>query len=172
MTYRIMTVCTGNICRSPMAEVVVRAALQQAGLGDEVEVFSTGTSSEEHGHPIDRRAQRVLTENGYEPGPHRARRVTTSDIADADLILAATNWHARTLRRLADGDDDLTRRIVMLRAFDPELVAEVGHKAPESAFDLDDPWYGGYEDFVQTLELIEAATPGIIEHVKRELDAN
>ena len=80
MTFHILVVCTGNICRSPMGEIVLRKYLAAAGLS-EVEVSSAGVSSEESGNPIDWRAQRVLAENGYElPANHCAHRVTAAEI--------------------------------------------------------------------------------------------
>ncbi|MGO1333580.1 MAG: low molecular weight protein-tyrosine-phosphatase, partial [Cellulosimicrobium funkei] len=99
--YRVMTVCTGNICRSPMAEVVLRDRFEAAGLGDRVVVDSTGISDEERGNPIDRRARAVLAEHGYVvDGTHRARQVRAGDLAARDLVLAMTAQHARALRRL------------------------------------------------------------------------
>ena len=92
--YRVMTVCTGNICRSPMAEVVLRERLEAAGLGDAVVVDSTGTSDEEHGRPVDRRAHRVLTAHGYSVPQHRARQVTPVDLPARDLLLPMTATHA------------------------------------------------------------------------------
>ncbi|MGO2048462.1 MAG: low molecular weight phosphotyrosine protein phosphatase, partial [Brachybacterium tyrofermentans] len=88
MTYRILTVCTGNICRSPMAEYALREAAQQAGLGDEVEVSSVGTTREEVGNPIDRRAGELLRRHGIDPSAHRARHLSDQELEDADLVLA------------------------------------------------------------------------------------
>ena len=64
--YTVMTVCTGNICRSPMAEIILRAEFERHGLADKVNVESSGVSDEEYGNPIDRRAVKVLKERGYE----------------------------------------------------------------------------------------------------------
>lgn len=89
--YRVMTVCTGNICRSPMAEVVLRDRFEKAGLGDLVEVDSTGISDEEHGSPIDPRARRVLAAHGYPVPAHRARRVTRAEVRERDLLLPMTD---------------------------------------------------------------------------------
>ena len=100
--YRVMTVCTGNICRSPMAEIVLRDRFEAAGLGGRVVVDSTGISSEEHGNPVDRRARRILAEHGYGTGEgHHARQVRPSDVVSRDLVLPMTSQHARALRRLA-----------------------------------------------------------------------
>ncbi|MDO4913776.1 MAG: low molecular weight phosphotyrosine protein phosphatase, partial [Bifidobacteriaceae bacterium] len=83
-----MTVCTGNICRSPMGEIVLRAFFQQEGLQDDVRVISSGVSSEEQGNPIDRRAVKVLRDRGYEiPSNHYAHLVTPEEIKETDLFL-------------------------------------------------------------------------------------
>ena len=168
--YRVMTVCTGNICRSPMAEVVLRQRLADAGLGDVVEVDSTGVSDEEHGNPVDPRARAVLRRHGYPTGDgHRARQVRASELAERDLVLPMTAAHARALRRLVDGDPALTDRIRMLRTFDPAAPAEPGQ--PEHVLDVDDPWYGPDSGFETTLAEIEAAADGIVAHVRAALDA-
>lgn len=163
--YRVMTVCTGNICRSPMAEVVLRARLEEAGLADLVEVDSSGTSDEEHGRPIDPRAQRVLAAHGYEVPRHRARRVDPVDLVARDLVLPMTSAHASTLRRLARGDVALERRIRMFRSFDP--AAPTG--GPEHELDVDDPWYGDESGFETTLAEVEAAVDGVVAHVRAAL---
>lgn len=98
--YRVMTVCTGNICRSPMAEVVLRARFAEAGLADRVVVDSTGISDEERGNPIDRRARTALAARGYEVPGHAARQTSVADLREHDLVLAMTSSHARALRRL------------------------------------------------------------------------
>lgn len=71
--YTVMTVCTGNICRSPMAEIILRTEFERRGLADKVNVESSGVSDEEYGNPIDRRAVKVLRERGYELPAHHSR---------------------------------------------------------------------------------------------------
>jgi protein-tyrosine phosphatase len=166
VTYRVMTVCTGNICRSPMAEIVLRERLAAAGLGpDDVVVDSTGVSDEERGNPLDRRARRVLVAHGYPAGDaHRARRVRAAELADRDLVLAMTAAHARALRRLAP-DDESAGRVAMLRSFDPAAPA-LDDERDERLLDVEDPWYGGPQDFEDTLTQIEAAADGIVAHVR------
>lgn len=163
--YRVMTVCTGNICRSPMAEVVLRHRLERAGLGDDVVVDSTGISDEERGNPIDPRAHRVLTAAGYRSRDHCARQVTPDDVAGRDLVVAMTSAHARALRRMTGGDAALAERIRMYRSFDPAAPTE----GPEHLLDVDDPWYGEESGFTTTLAEIEAAADGIVDHVREAL---
>src|SRR5699024_8752376 len=84
--YRIIVVCLGNICRSPMAEQVLRADLERAGLGDRVEVTSSGTGDWHVGGTMDARAASTLRVHGY-PVEHTARQFRPADLADADLVL-------------------------------------------------------------------------------------
>ena len=165
--YRVMTVCTGNICRSPMAQVVLADRFERAGLGHVVEVDSTGISDEEHGRPIDRRAQRVLAAHGYDVPTHAARRIRREDLAARDLLLPMTASHALALRTLARGQDHVADRVRLLRTFDPTAPTD----GPEHLLDVDDPWYGDQDGFEVTLAEIEAAADGIVEHVRLELTA-
>lgn len=162
--YRVMTVCTGNICRSPMAEIVLRQRFEAAGLGDLVVIDSSGISSEEHGNPVDKRARAVLAERGYPVGDgHSARQVKPSDLVSRELVLAMTAQHARALRRL--GGDGNVR---MYRSFDPAAPA-VRTPDAEHVLDVDDPWYGGMVDFEDCLGQVEAAADGVVEFVRGEL---
>ncbi|MEZ0165254.1 low molecular weight protein-tyrosine-phosphatase [Kineococcus sp. LSe6-4] len=162
-----MTVCTGNICRSPIAEVVLRDRFRAAGLEDRVVVDSSGISEEEDGNPVDRRAASVLREHGYEVPRHRAHQVTREEIAHRDLLLAMTSRHARWLRTQAP-DEASAGRVRMYRSFDPAAPG-LDSVADEADLDIDDPWYGGREDFERTLAQVEAAADAIVEHVRRLL---
>ena len=159
MSYSVMTVCTGNICRSPMAEVVLADALAAAGLTG-VSVRSTAVTGEEIGNPIDTRAQAVLREAGYEVPVRGAVRVTAGDVATTDLALAMTEQHARALRRLGFPPE----KVVLFRAF--EHGVPDGEASAASAPDTPDPWYGGHEDFVECLATIEACAPGVVEYLR------
>ena len=146
-------VCTGNICRSPIAEKVFRHELAAAGLADRVRVSSAGTNGWHVGDPADRRAAAVLRTNGY-PAEHRARRVDADDLA-ADLILALDRDHLRDLRRRADDPD----RVRLLRSFDPA--------APPDA-EVPDPYYGGPAGFTEVLDMVRAAVPGLLGWVRAQ----
>lgn len=162
--YRILTICTGNICRSPMAEFLLREALEEAGLGDRVQVDSAGVSDEEEGNPADPRTIAELRRRGHADhgwSEHVARQVEPDWIGERDLVLAATRYHAHRLERLAPHHED---RIRVIREFDPESLAR-------GDLDMDDPWYGGRESFEQTYEEVVAAIPGIVDHVRGVLDA-
>lgn len=161
--YRIMTVCTGNICRSPLAEYVLRSALDDAGLSDEVEVHSSGISDEEVGRPMDRRAQAQLRSLGLDGSAHRAREFPAQAWEDTDLFLAADLNHLRALRRWAPTAAHRAR-IRLLRSYDP---AQAGR--PEEDLGMADPWYGGDEDFVTTRDQVLAAVPGVVDAVRAAL---
>ena len=164
--FRVMTVCTGNICRSPIADIVLRDRFQAAGLGDRVVVDSGGVSSEELGNPIDPRAARVLREAGYALPTGTAHQVTSRDIGDRDLLLAMTAQHARRLRTQAT-DAASADRVRMYRSFDP--AAPSLDVVDERELDVEDPWYGGQDDFLATLEQVEAAADAIVDHVRSRL---
>ena len=141
--YTVSVVCTGNICRSAMAEVVLIDRLAAAGTPTSgrggVVVTSAGVSDEEHGNPIDPRARRLLAERGYGSGSdaaaravaaaivgHAAHRIGDAELAGADLVLAMTRAHRSALVRRAERLGARADRIRMFREFDPavsELIA-------------------------------------------------
>nr|WP_281168168.1 low molecular weight protein-tyrosine-phosphatase [Propionicicella superfundia] len=144
--------CTGNICRSPMAEFIARGRAERE-LDVPARFSSAGTSDEEDGNPVDPRAARQLRAAGYATGGHVAHRITGAEIAAADLIVGMEEHHVRALRRSAPGAD-----VRLLSEFDPG--ARPGQGVP-------DPWYGGQEGFERTAAAIEAAIPGIFAHIRR-----
>ncbi|MFD1717812.1 low molecular weight protein-tyrosine-phosphatase [Georgenia deserti] len=161
--YRILVVCTGNICRSPMGAVVLRERLREAGLDRAVEVDSAGISDEEHGNPIDPRAQSVLAEHGYPVPAHSAHQVTAHELTDYDLALAMTAQHERALARLADRAPGEAARISMWREFDATAPARGTGGAD---LDVPDPWYGPHDGFYDTLAVVERGADGLVEHLR------
>ena len=194
-------VCTGNICRSTMAQEVLAEEVAAAGL--DILVDSAGISDEEHGNPIDPRAARVLREAGHAVPDHRARQVSAGELGSWDLVLAMTRQHLRALHRLASrgGVEVLPdaspgqRGVVdlrMYRSFDP--LVQVGQRTDNAGrqgggdgaavgtrvsprgqlstgdmpatWDVPDPWYGGHEDFVETLEVVERVSPALVDHLR------
>lgn len=165
--YTVMTVCTGNICRSPMAQIVLADFFARQGIGtDQVLVDSSGVSDEEYGNPIDRRAQKVLLERGYSlPEHHFAHRITHEEAAQSDLLLPMTLAHRRSLLHLLPADK--RPAVHMYRSFDPEVAARAS--GDDSVLDLADPWYGGPEEFETAIDQIESAAPYIVDWVTRQL---
>ncbi|PZH05426.1 protein tyrosine phosphatase [Streptomyces sp. NTH33] len=152
----ICFVCSGNICRSPSAALVFAEHLRREGLGDAVRVTSAGIGPWHVGEAIDGRAGEVLAQNGYPVG-HVAAQVGAEHL-DADLFLAMDAGHEKALRRLVDAPS----RVRLLRSFDPDATGDL---------DVPDPYYGGPEGFDAVLDMIEAATPGLLAWVRERLAA-
>lgn len=159
--YRIAFVCLGNICRSPMAELVLRRQIDEAGLSDRVAVRSAGTGDYHVGEPADERASATLRDAGYDASRHRAAQFVAEDFTDVDLVLALDRSNAANLRRIAP-DAASAGKIALLRAYDPTATDDL---------DVPDPYFGGPEGFPHALALVEQACRGVLEHVQRELDA-
>lgn len=162
MTYRILTVCTGNICRSPMVEYALHEALDRAGLGERAEVASVGTTGWEAGNPIDPRAGDLLRRHGIDAAGHRARRLDEQELHRADLVLALDHDHLGPLQR-ALGRDQAARTVRMVRDFASTPVEDTG---------IRDPWYGDESDFETTWQQIQEALGGIVDHVSAQLTAD
>jgi protein-tyrosine phosphatase len=161
--YRVIAVCTGNICRSPMAELMLSAAFAEAGLADVVVVDSAGTTAYEAGRPIDPRAARKLTTHSLSSDRHIAREWQPEWFRERHLILALDVDHYGWLRASAPDDESLSR-IRMLRSFDPDLAD--GDPLEQG---IEDPWYGGHADFDAVWDQVEAAVPGIVRHVQEAI---
>lgn len=149
--FRISFVCTGNICRSPMAEVVLREQVRRAGLEARVSVESAGTGDWHVGEQADRRTIEALSRRGYDGSHHRARQFESASFADLDLIAVFDRSQDRILRNWAPTETDAAK-VRMLLSFDPELASLV---------DVPDPYYSGPEMFDSVLVNIERATAAL-----------
>ena len=149
---RVIFVCWGNICRSPIAERVAQRMAEQQGLTG-VEFTSAATSREELGAPIDERAETVLREHGYRVDGHKAHQITREEIDTADLVIAMEDIHVTRMMGLARE----ARNVSLLTDYDPG--AEPGSGVP-------DPWYGTADGFYDTLTAVEAAMPGVLDRVR------
>ena len=158
--YRVCLVCLGNICRSPMAEVALRAELDRAGLAGLVEVDSAGTGDWHLGEPMAEQAGEELAGRGYDGSAHRARRIQRSWFGQRDLVLAMDLSNLAALRVLAPDPEAAGPRLMLFRSFDPALSGGV----------LGDPWDGAVPDpyggpqaaFAQSLDLVQAAVRGLV----------
>jgi len=151
--YRIVFVCLGNICRSPVAEVVMRSLVADTQLGDRVEVASAGTAEWHVGKRADSRSLDVLSRNGYDGSAHRARQFEPSWFDDYDLVLALDRSNLADLLALAAPEH--RDKVRLLMSFDPSA----------GVTDVPDPYYGGTDGFDHALALIEGACRGVLHHV-------
>jgi protein-tyrosine phosphatase len=150
-------VCTGNICRSPMAEVVLRhlatdvTAADGRPLADHLAVSSMGTGPWHEGQPMDGRARQAIEAAGYSDHGHVARRLTVDRLTATDLLVALDRRHLQTLRSIGGNRLD-AGRVVLLRSFDP-----TGGRS-----DVDDPYYGDANAFADCLAAVEPACRGLV----------
>ena len=159
--YRVALVCLGNICRSPMAHVVLEDRLAKAGLADQVEVASSGTGGWHEGEPMDPRAASALSAAGYDPSRHRARTFSTDWYAEHDLLLAMD--HSNRADMIEQSPTvDAQSRVRMFREFDPQ--------ATEDDDEVPDPWYGGDDGFAHVLAMIERTTDSLVESLPDLID--
>lgn len=154
-SYRISVVCLGNICRSPMADVVLNARVADAGLDDRVAVVSAGTGDWHVGDAMDRRAAALLTSQGYDASRHRAQQVLARWLDEHDLVLAMDADNLADLRALAGGTVD-GERLRAFRDFDPEGPG-----------DVPDPYYGGDAGFRNVLAMVERTADEIVAGLER-----
>lgn len=161
MTFRITAVCLGNICRSPMAEAIIRARVADAGLADRVVVNSAGTDGWHVGEDADPRTLVALRDAGYELN-HRGRQFVAawhdpSNPNFGDLVLAMDSRNFAALLEMATKPTH--HRVRMMRSFDPALA---GVPDGDPRLDVPDPWYGGMQDFVGVLGMLERAATGLV----------
>jgi protein-tyrosine phosphatase len=169
--YRICLVCLGNICRSPMAEMVLRDELDRAGLAGLAEVDSAGTGDWHVGQPMDRRARAELDRRGYDGSAHRARQFQPSWFSQRDLVLALDRSNLADLRDMAPDADAAGPRLLLLRAFDPALAgpAEQAAADPHQG-EVPDPYGGQPGDYALALDLVQAAVRGLTGRLAGLLD--
>jgi protein-tyrosine phosphatase len=144
---RVLFVCTGNICRSPTAEGVLRHLAQQAGI--DVHVASAGTGDWHVGHPPDTRAQHHARGRGYDLSAQRARQVRPSDFESFDLIVAMDRGHLQMLESQCPPAQRAKLRLLM------------------AGRDVPDPYYGGPDGFERVLDMVEAGCRDLLEQVRK-----
>ena len=153
--FRVVFVCTGNICRSPMAQVVFRECADVAGLGARVASTSSGTGDWHVGEPADQRTIDALERRGYDGTKHRARQFTLDDFAHSDLVVALDRSHERILRSWARNEMD-AGKIALLMSFDPAA----------RTLDVPDPYYAGPGMFDEVLGMIESASQSLFRQLE------
>jgi len=148
----------GNICRSPTAEAVFRALAAREAPNLAIEIDSAGTASYHIGDPPDRRSQEAARRRGYDMSALRARTVAPEDFERFDFILAMDRENLHVLHR--DAPPTVRERIRLFLEFAPE----------SDTTEVPDPYYGGANGFEHVLDLVEAASRGLLQHLGKSLD--
>jgi protein-tyrosine phosphatase len=151
---QVLFVCMGNICRSPTAEGVFRRIVDQAGLADDVDIDSAGTHAYHVDEPADRRAAVAAERRGYSLEGIRARRVSASDFERFDYIVAMDRDNLDALQQQAS--DEHADKLHLFLAFTEAAEDEVP-----------DPYYGGAAGFERVLDLVEEASRGLLETLRK-----
>jgi protein-tyrosine phosphatase len=153
---KILFVCLGNICRSPTAEGVFRAIVARDAPELAIEVDSAGTAGYHIGEPPDARTRQAASRRGYDLSRLRARIVEPGDFENFDLILAMDRENLSVLHHRAPAH--ARERVRLLLEFAPNATVT----------EVPDPYYGGPNGFEEVLDLVEAATHGLIQHLRQQ----
>ena len=154
---RVCFVCRGNICRSPMAEAVLRDLVREAGLAASIEVDSAGTSGWHIGASPDARAVDAAGKHGVHMA-HRGRQFTRADFDVFDMLLVMDLDNRTELLRIAPNGDEAAK-VRLLRTFDPQA---------QSAVEIADPYYGGPQDFDRVFGEIVSSCHGLLGQLREE----
>ncbi len=149
---KLLFVCHGNICRSPMAEFVMKDLVKKAGLESEIYIASAATSREEIGNPVYPPARRKLAEHGIACGGHAARQMTRQDYDSFDFLVGMDRANLRNMRSICDGDRDNKISLLM------DYTSRPG--------DVADPWYTG--DFEATWQDVSEGCQALLKLLQKE----
>lgn len=149
---RILFVCLGNICRSPMAEFVMKQLVEDAGVADQFEISSAGTSAEELGNGVYPPVRRLLLHHGIDPSGKTARKMTKADYARYDLLLGMDSANIRNMVHICGGDPE--RKIARLLDF------------TDRPRDISDPWYT--RDFEQTWSDVREGCQALLKQLREK----
>lgn len=170
---RVCFVCSGNICRSAMGEVVLTHMAEQHDLSGLVMATSAGTGDWHIGERADERTLTALAARGYDGSRHRARLFEPHWLPDLDLVLALDRGHQRTLRGWTSSEQDKAK-VRLLRTFDPSTVELSEHAGRGGdvgrSLDVPDPYYSDLDAFDLVLDQVERACAGLLQHLHDRLD--
>ncbi len=152
---RVLFVCLGNICRSPTAHGVFQHAVEQAGLSHLIQVDSAGTSNWHVGSPPDSRSMAEARKRGYDLSSLRARQAIARDFNEFDYILAMDEYNLADLEQLRPAD------------FTGHLSLFLDFSRQKHYREMPDPYHGGAAGFTLVLGLVEDASAGLLEHIRR-----
>ena len=152
---RVLFVCLGNICRSPLAEAVFRDKVEAAGLSDRIEIDSAGTGAWHAGEPPDRRMIATAKGHGVDITQQRARQFVDTDLADYDHILAMDKSNLHDILYLDEGQD-FGQRVTLFRQWDPE----------PGTYEVPDPYYGGPEGFEEVYRMVDRTAENLLAGLK------
>ena len=154
---KVLFVCLGNICRSPLAEGVFRHLVANAGLADHFTIDSAGTSSYHTGDPPDARTAAVALARGVRLSG-AARQVLARDLEDFDYVLVMDEENLESVKRLAKGKSSQAT-IKLLREFDPHATSNLN---------VPDPYYGGPRGFENVHDIVERSCAALLAHIRAE----
>tara|TARA_B100000614_G_scaffold200590_1_gene181799 strand:- start:107 stop:598 length:492 start_codon:yes stop_codon:yes gene_type:complete len=157
-----MFVCTGNICRSPLAHRLLEKEAADRGLSDRLSVESSGTGGWHIGEDVDARMRRTAARRGVDLH-HPARQLERRDLTDYDLLFAMARGHYRDIHRMGNGS--LDGKLYVFRQFDPEVSSDGSLPAPRSAPDVPDPYYGGPDGFENVYDMVERTCRRIVDEI-------
>ena len=152
---KVLFICMGNICRSPTAEGVFRSIVENAGLRDEIEIDSVGTGSWHVGDPPDRRSQEAAAKRGIDISHQRSRQINQDDIVEFDYLVAMDRSNIDNLEHMVT--PEMAQKLSRFLEFAPKL----------SHSDVPDPYYGGPGGVDMVLDLVEEASYGLLDHIRK-----
>ncbi len=155
MEVKVLFVCMGNICRSPTAEAVFRARVEEVGLAKQIHIDSAGTHDYHIGEPPDTRTQRTAAKRGYDMSGLRGRQVERADFGRFDYVLAMDCANLSILERLRPRDAA------------PHLGLFLQFAERHAEREVPDPYYGGADGFERVLDMVEDASDGLLRHIRK-----
>ena len=155
MKTKILFVCLGNICRSPLAEALFRKHVEEAGLMDNFEIDSCGTSNYHIGDPPDARSKENALQNGVNI-VHRGRQMMSDDLTEYDLVLAMDKSNKTNIEYLSTGNSQ-EASVKLMREFDPNAQHQ----------DVPDPYYGGINGFQEVFDMLNRSTKNLLHSLEQ-----